>query len=120
LSRSEVARRAEVDPAMLFRIENADNSAPTFAAVVRIARVLGASLELLALEQHDSVEQPAAKSNVIDFEGRQALVTAARLLSFVIAGWRVGPDLPDISEPNLNRSSQKVAGITSVKKNRKK
>lgn len=48
LSRSEVARRADIDPAMLFRIENADNAAPTFAVVVRVAHVLGANLEWLA------------------------------------------------------------------------
>lgn len=35
LSRSEVARRVDVDVPMLFRIENAGDAIPSFAVVVR-------------------------------------------------------------------------------------
>jgi hypothetical protein len=47
LSRSEAARRARIDPAMLFRIENAPNASPTFATVSRPAVVLDLDLNTL-------------------------------------------------------------------------
>jgi len=48
ISRSSVARSAGLDPAQLFRIENADNATPTFSTVARLARVLEVSLDELA------------------------------------------------------------------------
>jgi transcriptional regulator with XRE-family HTH domain len=48
LPRTVVARKAGIDTAMLFRIENAANSDPTFRTVARIAAVLGISLDSLA------------------------------------------------------------------------
>ena len=48
LSRSEIARRADIDAAHLFRVENYDNARPKFSLVVRVAKALGVSLDALA------------------------------------------------------------------------
>jgi len=48
LSRPETARRADIDAAMLFRIENAPNANPTFETVARLSIVLGLDLNHLA------------------------------------------------------------------------
>jgi transcriptional regulator with XRE-family HTH domain len=48
LPAAQVARRAGVDPATYSRIESGEIENPSFEALVRIARVLGVSLEELA------------------------------------------------------------------------
>ncbi len=48
LSRSHVARLAEIDAAQLYRLENRHNVKPTFEIIVRLSRVLGISLDSLA------------------------------------------------------------------------
>ena len=108
LSRSEVARRAKVDTAALFRMEREDNAAPTFATVVRVAHVLGASLEWLAHEEKSEEEQGSKKPVVFDFEARRAIVAAAEHLEFAINSWT------DYSEVGVTAKSKKVA--SSAKK----
>ena len=110
LSRSEVARRADIDAAMLFRIENADNAAPTFAVVVRIARVLGASLEWLALDEANA-DSLSGRSGTSDFEARRALVVAAQHLEFAIASLGKQAETPAIkpSRPSKRRLSADVS-----------
>lgn len=115
LNRSEVARRADIDAAMLFRIENADNSAPTFAVVCRIARVLGACLDWLALDRAIHDEETIGEPIMLSFEARRALVVAAQHLELAI-----GKPLDQVDAPNVKRlgSSKRVQKSRAAQKNR--
>ncbi|MDP9025537.1 MAG: helix-turn-helix transcriptional regulator [Candidatus Eremiobacteraeota bacterium] len=114
LSRSEVARRADIDPAMLFRIENADNAAPTFAVVTRVARVLGASLEWLAQDEK-SEEQGLKMPVVFDFDARRAIVTAAGHLEFAIKSWTDESEVGKVAKAKV-ASHEKKARAKLVRK----
>lgn len=107
LSRSEVARQADIDAAMLFRIENADNSAPTFAVICRVAQVLGASLEWLALDRPIHHEQTLGEPVVLGFEARRALIVAAQHLEIVIGR------LPQLDKPISKKVSSLKRGRMS-------
>jgi transcriptional regulator with XRE-family HTH domain len=84
LSRSEAARRAGIDPAMLHRIENADNSAPTFETIVRLAQVLDIDLEWLARRADADVEDDAATSRSDPKRLRARLMRAMQSLQLVL------------------------------------
>lgn len=86
LSRSVVARQSEIDAAVLFRIENADNAAPTFAVVGRITRVLGVSLEWLAINNETQRGQMLGEAVLLTSEARSALVSTAQHLEIAISG----------------------------------
>lgn len=59
LPRSEVARRAKIDPSQLWRLENPkDGAQPSFELVRRVAHAVGASLDQIAL----AVERPRAQT----------------------------------------------------------
>ena len=94
---------------MLFRIENADNAARTFAAVSRIARALGASLEWLARDDILDDERLSKRHAVVDFEGRRALVNAAQHIEIAIASVVDASDglpIDGASEPNAAKSHE--------------
>lgn len=116
LSRSEVARRAEVDTAALFRMEREDNSAPTFATVVRVAHVLGASLEWLAHEEKSEEEPGSKKPVVLDFEARRAIVAAAEHLEFAINSWT---DDSKAAVVGATKKSSRAKSVASKPRKRK-
>lgn len=107
LSRSEVARHANIDAAMLFRIENADNSAPTFAVVCRLARVLNASLDWLAIVPDPVDQRYLGDSVVLTGRARLALGKAAQHLEIALSSLRVETDMGTESFSDSRKDDRK-------------
>jgi transcriptional regulator with XRE-family HTH domain len=80
-ARVELARRAGIDAAMLYRIENNANSSPTFETIRKLAGALDISLDWLASSGR---VPPAGEQRLADVKRLQRTERALTLLKRAI------------------------------------